>query len=1170
MPQVLDDVNYLASEIGPRPAGTEEEQQAALYITEQFQKEAGFTASIEDFKCPANYEIVRLACFGVAFVAALVGFLVNVTVVTAICIVISVIAAVLYVLETKDRPVLSKLLSHGISQNVIAKYEPHAPSSGQGRSVRSRKVILVASYDSGRVEPENKGPIIAALPYLTRASGWALIITPILLLLNTLFFSKSVGVVSLIVSVLIVIGIILLAVRAVRCALHLFQPLNDGANFNASGTAALLEIARRIGNGRMSEAEIAEREAVIHGEEEAREAGLIPEGVEVSYQAEPSENVEDSEESNLAAAKAASAALTGQRVAGQGADISEKLVKVEPQAPASPTEESRREQNAQIKAVFMGTAPEAAVEEPEAMPETAVQPMPAESHIPAPAPISAPTPIVTPAFTKSEPANVPDWYSKAKSRARREKVSTKAHRSRYADALAQAEAVAHESEAFQQLAPQSADYAPNQVQQAPVAQQTQQAPATQQAQQIQQTQQAPVVPVEAPAPVEVPAPVEQRNVAVPVVDQAPAAVQAPVAEQRVPAAADMRGQAAVQRQASNVAAVSDVSRETPKENREPEIRVSRETRIAPNVEQDAVSRETRPQANASTNEDAARQIVESPVAAPVPTAEAGQTVAMAPIDVSDLLQEMSDMKAPEMKEPGFVERFATGNFRIEKEQFVEVEERTVNASPDQTIACAPIDVSDVESSERNSARNSGRKAPIVLPDVPEPEAQPVREMSKQRAPLAEAASETPRKSVREMLSSKIPDLNGNEVPDNRARALQGLSSLPSFSGILGKKDDAEETHEHNTVSATGSFTAVGATGSFAPVGDELVADLDPDDVYVEDADDSDYSENFTETGAFAGPGYMDMPKSRAAKLFDKLPFGKKKKKDDIIQTPQEWLDVDADFDARTVGRERGGWESFQTDEQGSHSAYEEVSYTEEVERTGHFDPVNGEYGEVDDMYEDEVTLPANSPFAQRANRGSSYGNASFAPDEETGYSPRKWNGGAVSVDSEPGEAEGRESSLDDEFRQIYQFRNPDIDTEVWFVALGSQLSGEAGMRAFLHEHASELRGAIVINLEALGDGNLTFMEKEGIAKTCVASSRMKRYVKKASNATGVSCATSQMLWRESAASVAMEHGVQAMTLAGVADGKPAHYCDANDTVGKVNRGTLERNIEFLMAILKNI
>ena len=49
MPEIVDHVAYLSQEIGPRPAGTEEEQQAALYITEQMQKEAGLSAVIEDF-----------------------------------------------------------------------------------------------------------------------------------------------------------------------------------------------------------------------------------------------------------------------------------------------------------------------------------------------------------------------------------------------------------------------------------------------------------------------------------------------------------------------------------------------------------------------------------------------------------------------------------------------------------------------------------------------------------------------------------------------------------------------------------------------------------------------------------------------------------------------------------------------------------------------------------------------------------------------------------------------------------------------------------------------------------------------------------------------------------------------------------------------------------------
>lgn len=1140
MPQVLDDVNYLASEIGPRPAGTEEEQQAALYITEQFQKEAGFTASIEDFKCPANYEIIRIACFGAAFLAALIGFLVNITVVSAICIVISVVAAVLYVLDTKNRPVLSKLLAHGISQNVIAKYEPHAhPSSKSGRSARSRKVILVASYDSGRVEPENKGPVMAALPILMRASGWALVVTPVLLLLNTLFFSKAVGVLSLLVSVVIVLGIILMALRTARSALHMFQPLNDGANFNASGTAVLLEVARRIGNGRLSEAEIAEREAVVHDEEEAREAGLVPEGVEISYETEPYGVETSTEESSLAAAKAAIAALTGQRSLNHGEDIAANLVQVEPQAPAAPTEESRREQNAEIKAAFMGASSmeneqvsdQSESESEPKMPETPAG-TPSVSVV-APAPV--PSPVITPAFTKSEPSNVPDWYAKAKSRARREKVSTKAHRSRYADALAQAEAVAHENEAFQQPAnTQGFARMDDQTQQTAFAQ-----------------SEGIVIDMQNPA-----ASVSQdRSMDIPT-EQAPQGNRA----EQVPSPEPI--------QAVSMPTTQSVSRETVASMPAVENVVSRETTTAPEFDGMSVSRET-PSEDSETavaysvqTDEGNQAVKENKVA------ENGQTVAMAPIDVSDLLKEMSDMKAPEMKEPGFVERFATGNYRpepVKQSQADEVQQDSLG----QTVAYPPISMEEATSVVPPV---QSHRAPIVLPDVPEPQAEQrlTREATKQRAPLAEAAEAKPRKSVRDMLSSNLPEVQDEAKPDNRARALQGLASLPSFSGIIGSKEEVEEVAEHNTVSATGSFSAVGATGSFTPVGDELVADLDPNDVYIEDVDDSDYSENFTETGAFAGPGYMDMPKSRAAKLFDKLPFGRKKKKEEIHQTPQEWLDVSEDFDARTVGRERGGWESFQTEDPSAYSSYDGDSYDGAIESTGSFDPAVAEYS--NDEYEDEVTLPANSPFAQRANRGAGFGNGSFAPDEETGYSPRKWNGGAVSVgsSSEVTTSSDREETLEDEFRQIYQFRNPDIDTEVWFVALGSQLSGEAGMKAFMQEHASELRGAIVINLESLGDGALTFMEKEGVVKTCVASSRMKRYIKKASSITGVSCATSQMLWRESAASVAMGNRVQAMTLAGVADGKPAHYCDANDTVGKVNQGTLERNIEFLMAILKNI
>ena len=60
MAEIMDDIVHLSQEIGPHPTGTEEEQQAALYLAEEIQKESGFTSVIEDFQCVTNYLICML------------------------------------------------------------------------------------------------------------------------------------------------------------------------------------------------------------------------------------------------------------------------------------------------------------------------------------------------------------------------------------------------------------------------------------------------------------------------------------------------------------------------------------------------------------------------------------------------------------------------------------------------------------------------------------------------------------------------------------------------------------------------------------------------------------------------------------------------------------------------------------------------------------------------------------------------------------------------------------------------------------------------------------------------------------------------------------------------------------------------------------------------------
>lgn len=107
MAELNEHVAYLSQEIGPRPAGTEEEQRAALYISEQFSAEAGLTTAMEDFQCNPDSSLPRTLCSGVAVLVTLMATIVGALAVPAI--VVSLICAALAAAEVFDKPVLSRL-----------------------------------------------------------------------------------------------------------------------------------------------------------------------------------------------------------------------------------------------------------------------------------------------------------------------------------------------------------------------------------------------------------------------------------------------------------------------------------------------------------------------------------------------------------------------------------------------------------------------------------------------------------------------------------------------------------------------------------------------------------------------------------------------------------------------------------------------------------------------------------------------------------------------------------------------------------------------------------------------------------------------------------------------------------------------------------------------------
>ena len=182
MADIHEHVAYLSQSIGPRPAGTEEEQQAALYITEQLQTDAGLPASIEDFNCNPDADLPRAICSALVILAGVLAIFVSMAVIPAL--IVALLATALFAAESLGKPVISRFFNRGVSQNVIAKYEPDfSPEAG---GARRRKIVLVSHYDSGKVQPETSQPLLRALPLLAWASLGGMAVSIIVLVVRAM------------------------------------------------------------------------------------------------------------------------------------------------------------------------------------------------------------------------------------------------------------------------------------------------------------------------------------------------------------------------------------------------------------------------------------------------------------------------------------------------------------------------------------------------------------------------------------------------------------------------------------------------------------------------------------------------------------------------------------------------------------------------------------------------------------------------------------------------------------------------------------------------------------------------------------------------------------------------------------------------------------------------
>lgn len=1138
MSEMLEHIARLSQEIGPRPGGTEEEQEAALYVADQFASAPGIESYVEDYTGLYDGEMVRAILCGVAFLVTFISLPVRIFHVIALL--FSLAATVLYAMEVLDRSVLRRVLSKGVSQNVVAKYVPSGAQTGRRRN---RKVIIIAHYDSGKVKKELTPKTVPLMGQLNLAVLGAMGALVFFNFIRTVAITTAAGFGGKLMILLTLIALVIILVPVVQWALHFKASYNEAANCNASGVAVMIELAKRVAASRS--AEDFENDAIMHGEEAAYDEGLVPEGVEFVYDENLSDDLQAEREQYGAAAIAS-------------------LFGDEPEVDAFETAAFEQEEAVVVPVAVEGFAVEAEglSDEAEAEadsfePEAEVEAFTEDSfEAESEAPVAA-------AVVEDDP-NVPDWFKKAQANAKRQPaISKPAARSRYADAL------------------ESAEAAPSIF--APAAQ-----AAANMGQQAFQVFEAPVQ---------------------------EAAEEAEVVEAAAELAVDVA--AAGIEEIAEVA--QDVSRETEDAGLDNQtlgqtvamdpIDVSNlHLEEAPEIEEIPMPSFMNPrkvQIETMTSRGFERRTSERVCV----TAEPLEVVE----DYDESLAYVSQ-DAPVLTDVTPFAAKAVAEEPAQEEAVVEAP-AAEDLEPVELPEAAPASqlASTEQLKNQRMASAFSKENPLFnLPSI-------------DLGTPAESAQPASRPALRSIL----PSLSGEfrrVTPDD-------LSALPPLEGApaVTLPASAEDQQAAFVTGASSSFDPVTSELLNQMPAEEAYVE-DADDAYYDQADYAadDYiekkespfarikglfsrkkKEEFVDDGYFVDAydmAYDDYAADPSATVGMPISFDQQQGEEDYAVADFEYqaqegyespsrFSQDAFFDGddgefldRQNARKRrfpwqgGAFSPRQMLERATEAA--EAAKSRVAEGVSNV-PFGGQRGQAaeDDLVEARRARRAQRQAERAAAAGAGMGEE-YVVDGALGASDAEGAQGeyASARDAALAALKGLPTSGDDALSNevvaadeqrdnveaIQSFQEGAIKTEVWFVALGGEEMSNSGTAAFLAEHRNELRGAFIIELDALGAGTLTAIEEEGTVKRVKASSRMKRYLRNATRATGIQVGKASLNFQNSAASEFEKAGCQVAHLVGMENGMPALYGSADDVIENIDAALLEDNADLVMEILRSV
>lgn len=172
-----------------------------------------------------------------------------------------------------------------------------------------------------------------------------------------------------------------------------------------------------------------------------------------------------------------------------------------------------------------------------------------------------------------------------------------------------------------------------------------------------------------------------------------------------------------------------------------------------------------------------------------------------------------------------------------------------------------------------------------------------------------------------------------------------------------------------------------------------------------------------------------------------------------------------------------------------------------------------------------------------------------------------WKGGATrSAETRDGEDQGEDGELQEAVLDMDQANL--VAHDIWFVAVGASELDHAGARAFVQTYRRDLRGAFLINLDAIGAGQLTLITEEGIGSKRKIDRRLLRTIDRVARDLHVPLNTAPRPWADTDATPAMRQSIRSATIMGCDPGEVAalaHTAEnlpqnvSPDQVAQVNR-----------------